>query len=526
MSSAPKAESKITNFAKRNGCTPTGIIWLKNTLDPFPDTKRELVGYPDTVKTPSIVQYFKEQLNVTAPAEAAGGNWDATIFHPGWENGFLMGGNTADSSTKGGIPMVFYQSGQSTFSNATGMVEVRAQAAGINGTPNKIVQAINPQVDFNLPHRLVNLGFEVYNTTAEIYKQGTCITWRQPAVISSDTRTVASFHASTGPVLPTPIETVLFNNAPETSSQALILEGSLEWKASEGAYVVGVLSEPTNEPKSLGDQRLAVIKSQSSGFVYRNSLAVDGGGDYVYPVTPALLSAFDQFGVSFYGLSNQSTLQVILHYVIERFPTLSNTDLITLARPSIPYDPAAIELYTTLASEMATGTEVKNNFSGDWISGIAQVITGLAPHVAKGVNNWLNPGDEERVAKLNNELHAANLRAMMPLVNPEMQDYRDYLKYAPPRQRQIEVSRDVGYHGSPQLISLDKYERKQGNRVVKAMSKGKVVRQGPLTKNNKFKSEDSKQIKKAGKAGNKPATIGPQVRINQAKEPWAQKWAQ
>jgi hypothetical protein len=170
-------------------------------------------------------------------------------------------------------------------------------------------------------------------------------------------------------------------------------------------------------------------------------------------------TSFNAYGAYFTGLSNQTTLDVVWHYIIERFPSPKNTDLVTMASNSSPYDPRALELYSRTAWKLPTGVWVEDNGLGDWICDVADILgtlgvpgMGIVKGVTKGIQAVSNMMDDKYPAT-----SAPQQRAVVEVIEPE--------------------------------------KRERMN--VKAAKRGKQPRQGPLTSNNKFKSPQAKSIKRA-----------------------------
>lgn len=380
------AEAKLNMMGKKYGCTEEGITWMKNCLDPFPDIKRKLEGYPDSIKTPSILQYFREELPVVVPASAGAGSWDCNIFHPGY---YTSSTNVATAivGNAQGAPVDI--SATQTTSYPAGTIEVRSGPAAANLTMAQTTAAMVPAVSLALENRIVALGFEVFNTTQELNINGALTSWRQEPVISRGT---CSVHGAAG-ANPSANQYTWYTDAPNNSSTALNMEGSLEWDAKDGAYCVGVQSAPINPPKSATDGKLSNIAS--NGASYMDPLVLYGS-TYA-PSNVKNESNFDQFGVYLTGLSNQTTLKIVLHYVIERFPVYSNVDLITLAQPTCPYDPRALELYTLISGHLPTGCPVDDNFIGAFLSGIATIARTVLPTLLPVLGNALSTVVQSRI---------------------------------------------------------------------------------------------------------------------------------
>jgi len=386
----------LDRVARKLGCTREGMTWMKNALDPFPDVKRDMVGFPDTVKTPSILQYFREEINITTPS-IGGVNWDCNIYHPGYYGGGTQ--YTTNVVTANGSAVGINTAGQ-VLSVPTGSIMARAGISG-NALPESTVVASLPDsVSLALPNRIVAFGFEVFNSTPEFYRGGTVTTWRQPPLLQEGSILTITNAGAT----PSANTFNVYNDPPNTSALALNLEGSLEWDAEEGAYCVGVMSEPLNQPKTLISENANLMLS--AGIYYGEQFAL-ASTFVLSPNVNKIRSPWDQFGAYFTGLDTHTSLKVVKHYLIERFPTYTVPDLVTLARPTPPYDPRALELYTQIASFLPTGVPVEDNFIGAFLQGLATVARAVAPVIIPAIANAITGSlakKEEKPKKQSQEI--------------------------------------------------------------------------------------------------------------------------
>lgn len=374
------AEAILDKIGKRCGATPDGITWMKNALDPFPDVKRPIVGYPDTIKTPSIIQYFREELNVTTPSLGAV-NWDCHIYHPGYYGNATSRTSVPYTNASGSI--VGLQVAGGGAGPVRGSIMVRAGAAGAALSEANVTQSIPDSVSLELQNRIVAFGFEVFNTTPDLYKGGSVTTWRQPPLLEDRVITIVGAAG----VLPSAAEAYMYADPPNTSALALNLEGSLEWDAEDGAYCVATHADPTNAPKTGLTEKGNIM--QSGGITYTDTIITTGPYCQNFE-TNVSKSPYDQFGAYFTGLNTNTTLKVVKHYLIERFPTYLSVDLVTMAKPTPAYDPRALELYTQIASFLPTGVPVEDNFIGAFLSGLARVAKAVAPIVIPAIANSIS----------------------------------------------------------------------------------------------------------------------------------------
>jgi len=186
---------------------------------------------------------------------------------------------------------------------------------------------------------------------------------------------------------------------PETATNALLLGGSLSWAAEKGAYLVG----------TLGQQEIPMELNTNNGGVhgFSNSIfyasPISGVTSPLGFLANPMVTSFNPFGAYFTGLSNQTTLDVVWHYIVERFPNATNTDLVTMASNSCPFDPKALELYSRTSWHLPTGCWVEDNGLGDWICEVADVLgdfgipgMGIVKGVTKGIQTVSNMFDEHQ----------------------------------------------------------------------------------------------------------------------------------
>ncbi len=101
---------------------------------------------------------------------------------------------------------------------------------------------------------------------------------------------------------------------------------------------------------------------------------------------------FHQSGAIFTGLSFNTTLTLNLNVYYESFPSMSDPNILALAKPSAIYDPCALELYSRVLQELPVGVPVRENGLGDWFLNAASTaakylgpVISMMPHpIAKG----------------------------------------------------------------------------------------------------------------------------------------------
>jgi hypothetical protein len=133
--------------------------------------------------------------------------------------------------------------------------------------------------------------------------------------------------------------------------------------------MVAAQNTDSNEPYST--QYRKVIAAGSFPSYTPQDLTVSNG-----PVRPF---NFDAFGAYFSGLLDQATLNITVKYFIESFPPSDDPIYQPLTRPTTPYDPVVLEIYSRAMREQPVGVMVKENPLGEWFDSILSGIETIAP---------------------------------------------------------------------------------------------------------------------------------------------------
>jgi len=326
--------------------------------------------------------------------------------------------------------------------NRGGMI-VRSAAAGtildITTTQNaSCIPYVVDVFDNDTSARVIAIGLEIHNTTAEINKQGSIITYRvsdEPCFYPV-TPTLAGATVTTGVTNPG-VELV---EPPNTAGKAVDLPGSLQWDAAKGAYVVPVFNCEDNKPQDLRDLIPVTIDNNTtlsytelislSSSVYRFSGSVSSNA-----MIPMSLS-----GCYLTGLSPETTLTCNLTYYIEQFPSFASA-LHRVSSPSCPEDFAALELYTKIARVIPTGVEVNDNFLGAFVSGISRIATQVAryaPTVMK-YGGMAYEAYKEFESMSSTPTGSGGMNGLSRISNNPAQNSKQIVVYEPPRNSSKQI---------------------------------------------------------------------------------------
>lgn len=378
-----------------------GASFVRKCLDPFHDFEVRLNGLPDAFTGATVVQEVTRSKTISKSDILAAGKWDAHIaILPDLSTLPGLGFNI---NTDGNAQFMPYGNltTEDPLGRAMGLVTISCNNTGQNTfTPSSlpIFDVFDFSEFFTGQKRLIGLAFEVHDTTAEIYRQGSVTCYRQPQTVNE------SFMGITGlsnlPLIP-PVtgfvatQVITSRLPPQTPAQAMLLSGSRQWESAEGCYVVAVM-DPTQCEMSGG--RYA-IRSYLNSDNYSVGAITDNPGMSTVPISvqrldlpstnivslamnkPVHPTSMHTGGAYFSGLNDQTTLTITVRAIFESAPSYSNSQLVVLAQKSPDYDPLALELYKHAASSLPVGVPVGENASGDFWDKILTLISSAAPIV-------------------------------------------------------------------------------------------------------------------------------------------------
>lgn len=369
MSDAQEVSRIISNSGR--AVSAAGSAWLSSCLNPYSDFQQQLVGYPDMNTQPSVVLMYSSQMDVTAPASAAGGNWDCCIYTIPLDStgsyGVLPTLNDCfgyDHASLSGIPIW----GLTSCSNAAGadvsLMSLTAARAGLNSR--------NVAGQFG---RVIAKGFEVNNTTAEIYRQGNLTVALVPSCPRKDV-TISYYDTNATPWRDASKHCFEIGTMPETLAQVRAIPQSAQWEAAKGVYFVPRLS---SSPDLNMEYRSGLLYTSTTGVFGPTVLSGVSG-------TPSIAStSVDSFcgGVAYFsGLSNQTTLTVSYRTIVEYFPSPSS-NLISEASPSAAYEPSVLQVYNEVVKQAPYAVPVGQNAAGDFFRKVLGAVRTVAPVASK-----------------------------------------------------------------------------------------------------------------------------------------------
>jgi hypothetical protein len=342
---------------------------------------------PDTYMARNVVQTVKQKMTIRKNANLPAGNWDCNIFSLPWvDNQNLVRFNMYKNVLTGATG-----AGEVTYGGVGGVIACQM----LTGSPTSISKSASAGAEnwfdcitvdgefLDGPCRVVSAGFEVTNTTADLYRQGDVSVYRVP----EPQRERVTMSIATNAAAPYSSNAVAFSaelhsKFPTTVGEAEYLVGTRTWAASEGCYIPLTLTGQENPVRGSDSSSVVMRVGAKNGSGY-TQVGMTGSTDpQLHATTPypreCVTTPFNMGGAYFTGLSEQTTLTVTAIWYIERFPTTLQKQLSVLADTPTAYDPLAFELYDLMMRQMPVGVKVAENGLGDWF---AEVVGSIAPVV-------------------------------------------------------------------------------------------------------------------------------------------------
>lgn len=394
MSINPELEFKGRGFSRQLGTTsdlvktgaastPEGAQWLTAVLDPYHDYNMQISGAPTLNPSLSFLRQYK--LRRTLDKGSLTGVWDLHIFYSDVQNptngtrghripGLVSGQapyytvDSAGTKTRGLITIVKCPSGTGIYDPSSLWSEMSVPYSPELATSTS---------------RVISAGFEVHNTTSQLYMGGGCTVWKVNPVTNSEYVDVISTPPGVAPAGERWIVTNT-QGVPENVALANALPTSRTWEASKGCYVV---AQP-----NFSDMK---YQTYGGGLAFL-TLSTNSTGDSVYgmiqrnvpaPVTDPFLnggftpSGLVPSGAIFTGLSAESTFTLDCRIIVEYSPGFKQDDL-ALCTPTAPYDALALASAAKIFARLPPAVPVNFNGAGDWfrmiLSTASKVLTPLA----------------------------------------------------------------------------------------------------------------------------------------------------
>lgn len=382
--------------------------FFTSATDPMHDSSVANTGWPDRNIELSVVRKIRQTMSLTRPAItnphfADGDGWDCHVIFNPWLNSMTFGQHDRVNNTliEASNIATAHIGGLQAYGAPIGSTFVYGSDDPASGN-FPIINSL--QLDAEMSQgvgRVVGLGIEATNTSAQLFQQGHVYCWRAPEpALQPATYSYERAPDSPSPAIPVasfPFTGQVYRYPPGNVAQAQYYTGTADWKAVEGAYMVGTFHDFENPAQMVNYTQPMLIdvingedKTYNEPGTFGSNTSsvwvpttVSGGtahptyhghpGTKIYPL--------NQMGMIFSGLGYESTLDVELVIYYESFPSLAQASILTLANPSTPYNERVLKLLAAVMRSMPVATMQKNNASGDWWDKILEALQFVAPGV-------------------------------------------------------------------------------------------------------------------------------------------------
>lgn len=405
--------AQVEKAVRRYGSTDAGADWMMAALDPCHDSEfRNLNGMPTGMGSHSVVQRVNSDVTLTAPSALTSGTWEAKIemwncmqtltINPGCFRSTNVIGPSVPATTM----QVYLGANTTTTIGALNVISGptnfdRWTSLSVSGLS---AQNLSPGTTYTTgSYRVIAQAFEVRNVSSLLTRTGSVYLWRLPTPDVVETQPGQFVSTTTSNALAVSSTAYVWGAIPRNIAAATKIPSSRVLKASEGCYMVSRFNT-VNPPISdnamvvpVVDQlaTTATITTDSNGTPLKTCAAplpvpVSLNLYPVSTVMPAVnVTSFDLCGAIFSGMALTDVLELRGVWIIERFPTTDDLNLIVMVRSSPMYDLEALTLYSKMVGSLPVGVPARDNGLGEWfrsavsaISSVAGPILSKVPHPA------------------------------------------------------------------------------------------------------------------------------------------------
>jgi len=408
------------------GLSQPGIDWLTAAADPCHDERVVPTGLPDADSRPSVVLRIEKSRSISAPSGTTG-NWAFSVAANQWlysnvcidgsfvasdgtyaynANGIIVYESTAlcgsvAQSAKAYGPLNFntYSSDVATlWPDGTGAFTTPAINACLSVMPDDNGQGIRRTATCGTACRVIAAGFELINTTAELYRQGLITVaevprWRDQAFVAGYSNPPS--HATNFFAFPTQAEYDITDGPCPSIAVAQQYNRTAQFAARDGVYVPIRIDHQENEFQRPVPRYSAFTTSNITNTVTSSSIQPSSSAGTLN-FTPNIQTVFTpsngyvtqppppQQYIPCYsttalatGLSVQSTFTLRSVYYVEISPSPLDPNyaaLVLTTKPSPPRDQLALDLYAAIVQKLPVAVPQTWNPAGEWFGAFKKVV--------------------------------------------------------------------------------------------------------------------------------------------------------
>lgn len=360
-------------------------------MDPMHDNQLDsLSGFPDVESSASIVRCIKKSYTIKYPSSPALG-YDVVVYTLPFLGLSKKPFQLLD--TRGNSLYTFGAGGSIQFGHILiAYFNVGTLSYDINNAIKIDVLDVDASY-LEESMRVVGSGIEINNTTAEIYKQGTAtvarIPQRAPEPIAY--RAITQWPA-VGTPQTVPVSGYLTETMPKSLADVMLIAGTRQWEAKDGAYVVEAFCGQDNPPRypEFSTPIVPNIEYVAGIFPGGSASAHEVFAISPYVHGPPPMPGWDFFDTSIIalpmhsscvmltGLSPESTFNLQWNCYLESFPDYGDPSISVLAKPSCVYDSLALHILSECLNTLPVGVQASENPFGEWFTRIISEVADFA----------------------------------------------------------------------------------------------------------------------------------------------------
>lgn len=399
------ARAEASNLA-----TEDGLQAILNLIDPFPDDATEAVGWPSYSNSATLPMIMTDYKDITPPANVTKTWAFKAMFLPidkdivsntitTWDE--LQGGTTAPVANVAAYGQFNVWKWRS-----------EDPEPSIMDPPDTIITL--SAVDRTVLSRFTMAGFELINTSTDLYRGGMYYGWRSPMHRAHD---LVAYTGTTGQTAqPAFARFYPIIGAPDSLGDVINLNTTIVNHARDG---VGVFSLPMTIENPF------IAPMPTNYFLVGRDV-----NDLLHPPsryfnpTSAAPSPWQLCGAYVTGLASEATFQLRARIGLELKPTADTGDIFqSLAHKPVPRSFLLEEMLNQLLLTTPAGFDYSENPLGEWLGKVLQglaavvpTIAGVIPHpAAKVIGGVAGPALQALGQKLEGASTKKNHRPLPPI---------------------------------------------------------------------------------------------------------------
>lgn len=359
----------------------TSQAWVKSTIDIFHDYQLPLEGLPDLTSRSTFVRQHQNSMTLAAPVGAT--TWDLRVIFTGLDCQYGDDYGAMRAFCSGNFQECLYDSSSFPANGYLNSLVAIAAPSGTYpkfssvGTSGTYAQGLVSR-NLSVPGRMIGTGFEMHDSSAQVYKQGMITCAAIPGAGFDCNVMATDANSSLSGVVYDSTVRRLVGPFPISEAQVKAIPGAGTWEAAKGCYVIPRL-EDSQVPfaPSITGVPVGLFENSYTGASTQDCVHTIGGSSltttlpFVRQGCP--VSRFQPCVAYMSGLASTSVITITFRNNQEYTPSPFDGE-ISAARPSAPYDPRAFEIYSIAAVRAPTCVPVGFNDAGKYFRMVTETL--------------------------------------------------------------------------------------------------------------------------------------------------------